>query len=191
MLAAKTSLCARVDALGEETAPSSIGIDSRAKIEERLRQCEQGKVSGRVARLWEEHSGCGLFPCKALFHSSPYPSPQIRKISGTGKAMARAEKYEMKRSVHYINTLCTWVYTFTSPSLASSSPLPSSSPLCHYHSPPLSSLPPPLIFSSSSPLPPLSSLSLAAPPSSTAQLLTSLWRALGNGRESEGRRRSR
>lgn len=71
MLAAKTSLCARVDALGEETTPSSIGIDSRAKIEERLRQCEQGK---------------------------------IRKISGTGKAMARAEKYEMKSTPQQYST---------------------------------------------------------------------------------------
>lgn len=32
MLAAKTSLAARVDALGEETAPS-IGIESKAKVQ--------------------------------------------------------------------------------------------------------------------------------------------------------------
>lgn len=43
MLAAKASLCARVDALGEESAPS-IGIESRAMVEERVRQCEQNKV---------------------------------------------------------------------------------------------------------------------------------------------------
>lgn len=43
MLAAKASLCARVDALGEESAPS-IGIESRAKVEDRVRQCEQNKV---------------------------------------------------------------------------------------------------------------------------------------------------
>ena len=43
MLAAKASLCVRVDALGEEAKPT-IGIDSRAKVEERLRQCEQSKV---------------------------------------------------------------------------------------------------------------------------------------------------
>lgn len=43
MLAAKTSLCARVDALGEEVKPT-LGIDSRAKVEERLRECEQVKV---------------------------------------------------------------------------------------------------------------------------------------------------
>lgn len=43
MLAAKASLCARVDALGEESAPS-IGIESRAKVEVRVRQCEQNKV---------------------------------------------------------------------------------------------------------------------------------------------------
>ena len=40
MLAAKTSLAARVDALGEEVKPS-IGIEGRAKVEARLRECEQ------------------------------------------------------------------------------------------------------------------------------------------------------
>ena len=42
-LAAKTSLCVRVDALGEDAKPS-IGIKSRAMVEQRLRECEQGKV---------------------------------------------------------------------------------------------------------------------------------------------------
>ena len=43
MLAAKASLCARVDALGEEST-TTIGIESRAKVENRVRQCEQNKV---------------------------------------------------------------------------------------------------------------------------------------------------
>ena len=43
MLAAKASLCVRVDALGEETT-ATIGVASRAKVEERLRQYEQAKV---------------------------------------------------------------------------------------------------------------------------------------------------
>ena len=43
MLAAKTSLCARVDALGEDVKPT-LGISSRAMVEERLRECEQAKV---------------------------------------------------------------------------------------------------------------------------------------------------
>ena len=43
MLAAKASLCARVDALGEEAA-TRIGIESRAKVEDRVRTCEQSKV---------------------------------------------------------------------------------------------------------------------------------------------------
>lgn len=49
MLAAKTSLAARVDALGEEVKPS-IGIEGRAKVEARLRECEQQhlhRISGR------------------------------------------------------------------------------------------------------------------------------------------------
>lgn len=63
MLAAKASLCARVDALGEETT-SDIGTESRAKIEMKLRQCEEGQLS---------------------------------RISGTGKAQARTQKYEAAR----------------------------------------------------------------------------------------------
>ena len=63
MLAAKASLCARVDALGEETT-SDIGIESKAKLELKLRQCEEG---------------------------------QLGRISGTGKAQARTQKYEVAR----------------------------------------------------------------------------------------------
>lgn len=44
MLAAKASLCVRVDALGEESEPT-IGLSSRALVEQRLQNCEQGKVS--------------------------------------------------------------------------------------------------------------------------------------------------
>lgn len=43
MLAAKTSLCARVDALGEDGDPL-IGQTSRAMVEERVRFCEQGQL---------------------------------------------------------------------------------------------------------------------------------------------------
>ena len=43
MLAAKTSLAIRVDALGEEN-DVELGIQSRAKIEARLRQLEEGTV---------------------------------------------------------------------------------------------------------------------------------------------------
>ena len=139
MLAAKTSLCARVDALGEETKPS-IGIDCRAKIEERLRQCEQGKVGGAGG----EHSGCGLFPTSGSI-SFFILFPQIRKISGTGKAMAKAEKYEMKRSVT-THPLLGFVpnlsfVPLSSPLHSPSSPLPSSTPLPSPFLPPLSSPP--------------------------------------------------
>ncbi len=43
MLAAKASLCVRVDALGEEEGPT-IGLLSKALVEQRLRECEQTKV---------------------------------------------------------------------------------------------------------------------------------------------------
>ena len=62
MLAAKASLCVRVDALGDDPDPA-LGRASRAMVEERVRQCEQG---------------------------------QLRRVSGTGKVRAKAEKYEMK-----------------------------------------------------------------------------------------------
>ncbi|GAA53654.1 nucleolar protein 58 [Clonorchis sinensis] len=45
MLAAKASLSARLDALGEEGADTELGIRSRAYLENRLRQLEEGTVS--------------------------------------------------------------------------------------------------------------------------------------------------
>lgn len=41
MLAAKASLCVRVDALGEDSK-SDIGLSSRIKVEERMQQYEEG-----------------------------------------------------------------------------------------------------------------------------------------------------
>ena len=43
MLAAKTSLAARVDALGEESN-TDVGVDGRAKLEMRLKSLEEGHV---------------------------------------------------------------------------------------------------------------------------------------------------
>ena len=43
MLAAKTSLAIRVDALGEETN-AELGLEHRAKLEQRMRMLEEGKV---------------------------------------------------------------------------------------------------------------------------------------------------
>lgn len=45
MLAAKASLSARLDALGEEGADTEMGLRSRAYLENRLRQLEAGTVS--------------------------------------------------------------------------------------------------------------------------------------------------
>ena len=44
MLAAKTSLAIRVDALGEDVG-NELGIEHRAKLEKRLRSLEEGGVS--------------------------------------------------------------------------------------------------------------------------------------------------
>ncbi len=44
MLAAKTALAIRYDALGEEIN-TEMGIDNRAKLEMRIRSIEEGKVS--------------------------------------------------------------------------------------------------------------------------------------------------
>ncbi|KAG1942466.1 NOP56-like pre RNA processing ribonucleoprotein [Pimephales promelas] len=65
MLAAKTSLAIRYDALGEDTN-SEMGIENRAKLEVRLRYLEE---------------------------------KGIRRISGSGKALARADKYQHKSDV--------------------------------------------------------------------------------------------
>eukprot|EP00127_Corallochytrium_limacisporum_P007023 Clim_evm31s240 gene=Clim_evmTU31s240 len=65
VLAAKTALSARVDALGEKT-DTDIGIENKAKVEARLAELE-----GR----------------------------QIKRLSGQGKEVARAEKYETPAKV--------------------------------------------------------------------------------------------
>ena len=45
MLAAKSSLAPRVDALGEDSN-TDLGMETRAKVEARLRILEEGQVSG-------------------------------------------------------------------------------------------------------------------------------------------------
>lgn len=65
MLAAKASLAIRYDALGEDTN-AQLGVETRAKLEARL-------------RILEERG--------------------LKRISGTGKALARAEKYQHKSEV--------------------------------------------------------------------------------------------
>lgn len=77
MLAAKTSLAARVDALGEETAPT-IGIESKAKVSQRSDDCSDDhcllKVEARL-RVCEQN--------------------KLRRISGSGKKKgAKMEKFE-------------------------------------------------------------------------------------------------
>lgn len=65
MLAAKTSLAIRYDALGEDTN-AEMGVENRAKLEARLRMLEE---------------------------------KGLRRISGSGKAAARADKYQHKSEV--------------------------------------------------------------------------------------------
>ncbi|XP_026113710.1 nucleolar protein 58-like [Carassius auratus] len=65
MLAAKTALAIRYDALGEDTN-SEMGVENRAKLEVRLRYLEE---------------------------------KGIRRISGSGKALAKADKYQHKSDV--------------------------------------------------------------------------------------------
>lgn len=69
MLAAKVSLAARVDALGEDSG-TTMGVENRAKLEMRLKALEEN---------------------------------QLRRISGTGKAKARVDKYENKSVVMSYN----------------------------------------------------------------------------------------
>ncbi|XP_076871772.1 nucleolar protein 58 [Brachyhypopomus gauderio] len=65
MLAAKTALAVRYDALGEDTN-AEMGVENRAKLEARLRHLEE---------------------------------KGIRRISGSGKALARTDKYQHKSDV--------------------------------------------------------------------------------------------
>ncbi|XP_061463953.1 nucleolar protein 58 isoform X2 [Rhineura floridana] len=65
MLAAKTALTIRYDALGDSTS-AEMGAENRLKVETRLRHLEE---------------------------------KGIRRISGTGKALARADKYQHKSEV--------------------------------------------------------------------------------------------
>jgi len=44
MLAAKTSLMVRKDALGEDEADAELGIEVRAKLERRIKALEEGHV---------------------------------------------------------------------------------------------------------------------------------------------------
>ncbi|XP_060574660.1 nucleolar protein 58-like [Ruditapes philippinarum] len=69
MLAAKTALAIRVDALGE-TTNAELGLEHRAKLERRVRELEEGKS---------------------------------RRISGSGKAISKWEKYENKSQVRKYN----------------------------------------------------------------------------------------
>ncbi|XP_053385773.1 nucleolar protein 58-like [Mercenaria mercenaria] len=69
MLAAKTALAIRVDALGEDTN-AELGLEHRAKLERRARELEEGKS---------------------------------RRISGSGKAISKWEKYENKSQVRKYN----------------------------------------------------------------------------------------
>ncbi|XP_073407612.1 uncharacterized protein [Dendrobates tinctorius] len=65
MLAAKSALAIRYDALGEDTN-AQLGVETRAKLEARLRNLEERG---------------------------------LKRISGSGKALARAEKYQHKSEV--------------------------------------------------------------------------------------------
>ena len=48
MLAAKVSLAARVDALGEDCG-TAMGIENRAKLEMRLKSLEENQVNGNIS----------------------------------------------------------------------------------------------------------------------------------------------
>lgn len=66
MLAAKTALMVRKDALGEDVGDAELGIEVRAKLERRIKSLEEG---------------------------------HMHKISGSGKARAKFDKYENKSFV--------------------------------------------------------------------------------------------
>lgn len=107
MLAAKAALAIRYDALGEDTN-AEMGAENRAKLEARLRQLEEKGVSATGGHLikrfhwpylnWKTHSCWWGFIQRGIILILILVAPlQIRRISGTGKAMAKADKYQHKR----------------------------------------------------------------------------------------------
>lgn len=107
MLAAKAALAIRYDALGEDTN-AEMGAENRAKLEARLRQLEEKGVSTTGGHLikrfhwpclnWKTHSCWWGFIQRGIILILILVAPlQIRRISGTGKAMAKADKYQHKR----------------------------------------------------------------------------------------------
>lgn len=63
MLAAKTSLAARVDALGED-GDTSMGIEHRAAVELRLKALEENQVSTLEKKLrYKRYPGLATYRC--------------------------------------------------------------------------------------------------------------------------------
>lgn len=77
MLAAKTTLAVRYDALGEDGS-QEIGLQGRAKIESRLREVEQGQVR----QLAWSCSCCDLIGCILVKEDQWYwkSNGQSRKV---------------------------------------------------------------------------------------------------------------
>ncbi|MGH0148203.1 UNVERIFIED_CONTAM: hypothetical protein FKN15_043118 [Acipenser sinensis] len=110
MLAAKAALAIRYDALGEDTN-TELGVESRAKLEVRLRHLEEKGISRMLAAkaalairydaLGEDtNTELGVESrAKLEVRLRHLEEKGIRRISGTGKAMAKTEKYQHKSEV--------------------------------------------------------------------------------------------
>jgi len=95
MLAAKTSLAARVDALGEDVT-SEIGISTRAKLEGRLRQLEEGNI--------RKLSGSGKGKPKTEKYES---KSEVKSYNASADSTIATEEKSKKRKIEEVEETVT------------------------------------------------------------------------------------
>lgn len=91
MLAAKTALACRVDALGDDTS-TDLGVDHRAKLEIRLRQLEEGGIR-RISGTGKMHASFEKY--QSTSEVRQYSSAQDSTIPSTSKKRSLQEEEDV------------------------------------------------------------------------------------------------
>nr|CAH7723722.1 unnamed protein product [Callosobruchus chinensis] len=126
MLAAKASLATRVDALGED-GTFTLGMQHKAKLEEKLRLLEQGNVkrisgTGKAKAMFEKYHGVSQIKQYPEAADSTIASTSKRKVSETEaeptetktkKKKVKKEKKEAEQNAEGMFVFIN-VYTFRS-----------------------------------------------------------------------------
>lgn len=103
MLAAKTSLAVRVDALGEDVG-NELGIEHRAKLEKRLRSLEDGggkrksiSGGGKQQAKWDKYENKSEVKTYDIAADSTLPSvPKKRKVEESDGLTPKAKKVKVE-----------------------------------------------------------------------------------------------